>query len=485
MRNSVELFLKDTGWSLVSLIMTAALQFVLRAFLANYFGSNDLGLYTLAFTVYALGLVFSGFGINAGMVKYVAENKENDLNIRRFISVGVSVSFIIGLLLGLVLFLSAQPIAEYFFKMPELAILIKIVSFSFPFIAIEKAVLGFLNGVRRMRLFSLINIIQSIIVIILTVVFAVRGFAIEFAVISLVLPVILIGTASLFVVRKQASISLFLKSIPVSKILMSFGFFVVLANAMGTIMTHASSTIIGYFMNESDVGIYSIAVLFIHVISLPPSAIQSITSPAIAGYWADKKTESIESLVNTCMKYTAIYAVIVSFIFFFLSNEILELLFNEEYLPAATPLKILLPGAIFGAIQTSVGGALSSTAYVNRIFLLSGLGVIISIVTNSILVSHYGLTGAAIATSITMMISSLILLSATKILIRIKLDWRWFVKLILLTAGAGIATFGLSFVLNEMVCTFLGISLMVLMIVKFMIPGEDRKYVRKFIRIRL
>ncbi|MBN1600770.1 MAG: flippase [Chitinispirillaceae bacterium] len=485
MRNNVELFLRDTGWSLASLMVTAALQFVLRAFLANYFGPEDLGLYTLAFTVYALGLVFSGFGINSGMVKYIAENKADNLNIKRFVSGGVTFSLIIGSMLGLILFLSAQPIADYFFNMPELAILIKIVSFAFPFIAIEKAVLGFLNGLRRMRLFSVINIFQSMLVIILTIIFAVKGYEIEYAVIGLTVPVILVGTASLFFIRKQVSLSLFFKSIPVSRILMSFGLFVVLANAMGTIMTYASSTIIGYFMNESDVGVYSIAVLFVQVITLPPSAIQTITSPTIAGYWANNNTENIESLVNTCMKYTAIYAIMISFVIFFMNREFIQLLFKEEFLPAAEALRILLPGAVFGAIQTSVGGALSSTAYVNRIFLLSGLGVIVSIITNSILVAHFGITGAAIATSITTTVSALILIYFTRRLIGIKLDWLWFVKLFGLTASIGAATFGLSRVMNISICIFLGLLLLALLIIKLMIPDEDKKYIYGLIHIRL
>jgi stage V sporulation protein B len=483
MSNTLKRFLLDTGWSFASLAVATLVQFVLRIFLARYYGPADLGLYTLAFTVYSFGLIFSGFGIGAGVTKYVAEKKENSAQVSLFKTSGIFTSFLTGVITAVILYISAPYIAAYFFKMPELTKLLQIVSFVLPFIALEKATLGYLRGIRRMRLFAFINITQYLLIIILTIILALTGHDISYAVIGFVAPTILLSLVSLFCIYNSLPKLRFQDYLPSIKILLSFGFFVVLANSMGMIQSYTDSTLLGYYMTSTDVGLYSVALTLAQVISLPPSAIQTISSPTIATFWGRKEINNIENLINQCMKYTALYAVLIAFIIGCLSQDIIKLLYGVDYIAVAFPLQIMLAGAVFNAIQISVGGALSSTAYVKILFILTGLTVLLNIILNVLLIPRFGITGAAIASSATVIITIIIHIYFTQRLIKIRIDWLWFAKLFGVTIIIAVGTYFVARFFNLYAAAAAGIIVLILVLLRYFTTVEDRKLIRGILRI--
>jgi len=483
MTDNLKRFITHTGWAFASLAVAAIVQFIVRIFLARYYGAGDLGLYTLAFTAYSFGLIFSGFGIGSGLLKYVAEAGENLPRIHLIVISGITTSFLSGCIMGLILYFASPYISTYFFKMPELTVLFQIVSFAFPFIALEKAVLGFLNGIRRMRLFAFINIIQYFMVVILTFIFALKGYDIKYAIMALIFPVVLMSLLSLFYVRKSLLRFQIAECTPVVKMLLVFGFYAVLTRSMSTIMTYTDSTMLGYFLTDVDVGVYAVAVVLMQAVRLPPQAIQTITAPMIALYWGKNEIDKIGDLVDQCMKYTAFYAILISFVVGFLSQDFIGLFFGRDFLPASFPLQILLVGAVFGAIQTSIGSALSSTAYIKLLYRITGVTALLNVGMNILLIPHFGISGAALATSMIMTLSALIQLYFTQRLIRIRIDWLWFVKLfgstILIAAGA----YGIGQILNLYLCTLLALFILIAVILRFFVTSADRKRIREILHL--
>lgn len=481
MQNSLKRFITDSGWAFASVAIAAFVQFILRVFLARYYGSGDLGLYTLAFTIYSLGLIFSGLGIGAGLLKYIAEISGSTHRTNILVTSGITTSFFSGCIMGLILYIVSPYISNYFFKMPELTILFRIVSFSFPFIAIEKATLGFLNGLRRMRLFAFINIFQNILVIILTLTFALTGYDIKYIIIGLVLPTALTSILSLFFIRESLFRPNVVECSASIKMLLIFGFYVVLANGMGVIQTYVDSTMLGFFMTDKDVGIYSVARTLLLILLLPPQAIQSITTPMIASYWGKRETINIEYLINKCMKYAASYALIIAFTVGFISNDLIKLFFGGDFISAAFPFQILLAGAVLVTIQSSIGGALSSTAYVKKIFMITGAAVILNLALNILLIPRFGIIGSAVASSSSMAIGALIQLYFIHRLIKIKIDWLWFIKLTSFTVILAGGTYLLGEVTNLYFSTALAIIILTIVIGKYFLSQEDQRQIKIFI----
>ena len=477
----VQRFARDVGFSFASLGITALVHFILRVFLARYLGAGDLGLYTLSFTVYSFGMLFSVFGIGAALTKYVAQYKEDTPKTNFLVSSGSIITFLIGCATGLILYFCSTPIANIFFDMPDLGALLRIVAFVFPFIALEKATLGFLNGLRRMRLFAFINITQGVLTIILTVALVLWGYGPRGAVLSFVLPIVLMSLFSLFSIRKSLARPTLEYCTSAIKMLLAFGGYIVLANSVGLIQTHTDSIMLGYFMTETEVGIYAAAILLALAIRLPSQAIQMITNPTIATYWGKDEVDNIENLINKVMKYTAVFIIPVGFLVAFLAHEIINLIFGVEFIQAVLPLQILVIGTVIATIQSSVGGALSSTAYVSMVFKLSGITMVANIILNLLLIPRLGITGAAMATSTAMIISVLLHLYFIQRLIGARIHWKWFAGLFTFTALVTAATYGFGLIASHYICIPVAFVILMVILLKYFVTREDLALIRKII----
>jgi len=424
-------FIKDVGWSFVSLGISALVHFILRVILARYFSVDEIGLYSLSFTAYSFGLTLSAFGINAALTKYTAQYREDTSKISALFTAGSVLSFAIGILMGLLLYVISPFVANTLLHMPEMTNLLRIVAISLPFIALQKAELGFLNGQRRMRLFAFINIFQNVFVLALTIVLVVLGFELSGAVWGLVLPVVITSILPAFLLREYFMGFNIRQYAPMIKALLSFGFFVVLANTISTTQGQIDTLLLGFYMTEAEVGYYTTALIIIAGLRLPASAIQLITSPTIATYWGNNDIKAIELLINGVMKMTAIFMLPVVFIVGFFANDLTVLLFGESYAPTALLLQILLAGLLIGSIQTSVGGALASTSYVKVIFRIGMFTLLLSAISNIVIIPIYGMTGAAVAHSFITIISAIVNLVLVHRLVKVKIKWTWFIILVL------------------------------------------------------
>jgi O-antigen/teichoic acid export membrane protein len=482
MRTGMRRFVRDVGFSFVSLGISAVVHFALRVFLARYLGESDLGLYTLSFTVYSFGILFGAFGIGNALTKYVAEFREDAPRTSMLLTNGIMASFAIGCIMGLLLYVGASTIANRFFDMPELAALLRIVSIAFPFIAIEKATLGFLNGLRRMRLFAIINISQNMLIVALTVLLVLSGHGLKGAAWALVLPVVVLSLFSVFIMRDSASRPRLSPFVTASKLLLAFGGFVVLANGIGMIQTNMDSVMIGYFMKDADVGIYAAAVVLSQAILLPSQALQMITGPMMATLWGKGDRAGIEKVINDTLKFTAAFIIPIAFTAIILAPDLLKVIFTEKFVSATDPLRILLIGIGFLAIWASVGAALSSTAYVKVIFILGSVSLAANMLLNALLIPRLGISGAATATSSAAALGALLQLYFTQRLVGIRIQWKWLFAISLFTGLLGGGCYALAHLISPYACLSIFLVLFGAVFLRFFLGKEHLESVKRLVR---
>jgi O-antigen/teichoic acid export membrane protein len=334
--------------------------------------------------------------------------------------------------MGLLLYAISPFIARTLLHMPEMTNLLRIIAIAFPFIALQKASLGFLNGQRRMKLFAFINIFQNVLVLVLTIILVFLGFGLSSAVWGLVLPVIVASILAAFLLRGYFCLPGIRQHASMIKALLSFGFFVVLTNTISTTQGQINTLLLGFYMTEAEVGYYTTALVIVTGLRIPASAIQLITSPTIATYWGNSDVKAIEVLINRIMKLTALFMLPIVLIVGFLATYLTVFLFGESYEQSALLLQILLAGLLIGSIQTSVGGALASTSYVKVLFRIGIFTLLLSAISNIILIPIYGMTGAAVAHSFVTIISAIVNLVLVQRLVKVKIKWAWFIILVLI-----------------------------------------------------
>ena len=406
--------IKDIQWSFTSLATASLSHLLLRIVLGRELGPDGLGLYTLVFTIYMFGMQFAAFGIGAALTKYIAQYNNNQEKIKEYVSSGIIGSLISGLLMGILLYLLASIVSIQLFHNPEMISLLKLTAFCFPFIAMQKSVIGTLNGLRKMELYAVINIAQNVAVMFVSLIFVMfLDMHVKGAVIGFVAPTILIGIISVYFTRHEIKPSLFLRKTIIKEISW-FGFYVVLANSIGLINMQIDSLMVGHFMSEVDVGYYAVAIVFMQGITLFPQVIQRVTTPSIALYYGKNDFESIKKLIKNTMIKTFIGIICISIITAICGNYLIIILFTEEFLPAYKPMLILLIGYTICAPIGSVGSTLSSIGKANVLFKMTVVCALMNIILNLMLIPTFGLVGAASATSISQIITLTIHLTLIK-----------------------------------------------------------------------
>jgi len=473
-------FAFDVGITLFASLISLPLGFIVTIALGRYLGADDLGLYQMTLTIYGIVLLVAAVGIPAAMVKYVAEFKNDKTKINQIASSGVITSLLLGIGFAVLFYFSSNIFAEIF-NMPRLSGLLKILSIIFPFVLVNQALLGLLNGLREMKKHATATIIQSILMVVTTIVLIYYGFGVVGAVIGNVVSSIGGCLYLIWISKNYFDITLE-EYVPTIKKQLKFGIQTFLANAINVINYKADIILIGFFLTATDVGHYAIAVGFSTFFWIIPSAIQTIVNPATSELWANNNHSALQTMIDKSMKYTACILLPIGLGVGFFVKDVILIIFGEGFIYAVLPLQILIVGAvIFGIACKSIGGSLSSINRPDLTLKVTSLGAIINIILNILLIPYLGIFGAAIATTVSLILMSFIFVRLIIKVLLIKIHFKWFAQII------GIAIIAIfSFVIgDEFINTYvLGFSILIIYIVlifNFFLMNEDKSLLKSLI----
>ena len=165
------LLLKMTSLNAVVITIRLVISAVVQRLLTEYVG--PVGQYKIGQlrSLSQLLMSVASLGTFNGVVKYIAEYKEDQHQLQKLFST-VFVFIIIGTAIsGLTLFLFAVQISEYLFSSPDFEYLIKLTAVVVPFIAIQRVFNGVINGLSEYKQFAKIDLIGYLVSITLTVIF--------------------------------------------------------------------------------------------------------------------------------------------------------------------------------------------------------------------------------------------------------------------------------------------------------------------------
>ena len=427
-------FAFDVGITFLASVVSLPIGFVITIALGRYLGAGDLGLYRMTSTIYGIALLVAAVGIPAAMIKYVAEFKDDRTKFNQIVSSGVITSLFLGIGFIAVFYLLSGLFAEIF-NMPGLSGLLKLLSPVFPFALVGGALHGLLNGLREMKKYAAATIIQSVIMLIVTVALIYYGFGVAGAVIGIVLSSVGNCLFLIFVSRNYFEIT-FSEYVPTTKKQLKLGAQICGVNSINQINYQADIVLVGYFLTATDVGYYAVAVGLSRFFWIIPQAIQKITYPATSEYWANNNHSALQTMIDKSMKYTACILLPIGLGVGFFAEDIITTIFGEEFIYSVLPFLILLVGTMInGAMQRPIGSILYSIGMPDLNLKIFASAAMANIILNLILIPHFGIAGAAVATTISLSLITLLILFYTIKVTRVIIDFHWFTKIYLIAVA--------------------------------------------------
>jgi O-antigen/teichoic acid export membrane protein len=182
-------------------------------------------------------------------------------------------------------------------------------------------------------------------------------------------------------------------------------------------------------------------------------------------------------MLDKSIKYSTILLLPLGLLICFFGKEIILLLYGKEYIYALLPAYILLAARVIrGSMIVPIGGSLSAAGKPNLVLRFTLISAIADILLNILLIPKYGIIGAAIATTSSLLLDTGLSLFFTIKIIRFKFDYKWYSSIFGLMALSLTVFLVLKGFINIYIIGSFILVAFVSLIYKFYIPLEDKKH---------
>ncbi|NOR47886.1 MAG: oligosaccharide flippase family protein [Methanosarcinaceae archaeon] len=191
------------------------------------------------------------------------------------------------------------------------------------------------------------------------------------------------------------------------KSLSSFSFWSFLISGGSLVFMNSDSVMIGYFLNNADVGVYRIIFQFTALAAFITTALRGTLWPRVSRWDKIGEMRLIEESISRAFTYSLILAVPLFVGGALLGDKLLYFFYGADFVNYTT-LMILFAVQIINIFQYFFTTYLSAMNQLKELFKITVVAVGINIALNAALIPAMGISGAAVATLITMSLNAVL-----------------------------------------------------------------------------
>jgi O-antigen/teichoic acid export membrane protein len=422
-------------------LMTTVLSFALSLLITHRIDAGSFGLYSIALVTVLLAQVPATLGLDVGAVRFVAlrASAGDEKGARASLQAALVVVALVSGALTAVLYWQAPWLTDSFFHKPGATGLVRVVALSLPALALTRVVIGGLQGLGRMRYSALVNPVRVA------------------ANIVVALPVLLLGHGAhgLSVAFLAASwgtlcagVVLLVWALPRAfapargwnlRELLRFSLPQTLTTLLLQTILWTDTVLLGRLRTAADVGVYTIVQRLLSPGQTVSTATGQMFAPRIAAEDARGDRRTLELMLKRVTYWNVLLAIPVFAVLILIPGPLLSI-FGSDYTRGATALAILAAGQLVNAATGPLGQVINMSGRPYLTLVNNAAVAGLNIVACLILIPRYGLTGAACATTASIILVNLIKLVQVRMLFGINP----FREGTLLALGAGLFAAGLA-----------------------------------------
>jgi len=219
--------------------------------------------------------------------------------------------------------------------------------------------------------------------------------------------------ASVILFKKKVSPSLSNKLMSnkkgskIFKEVLAFSLPLFFAGVMWKVFNWADSFFIGYFLGVKDVGLYDAAISIASLLAITSQLFMNLFFPLVSKEYAHGNKKDVVEMSKQVGKWTFFLNMPLLVLMTLFPGTFINLLFGSEFMAAINPLRFFAIGMlVLGSFEIS--NRLISMLGKSRIILMDiFFAAILNVVLNYFLVPRYGISGAATASMISLIVISL------------------------------------------------------------------------------
>lgn len=170
------------------------------------------------------------------------------------------------------------------------------------------------------------------------------------------------------------------------------------------INTQVDVFLLGVIATEKDVGLYRVAFSGSALVIFFLSITNSVLAPHIVRLHKSGDINKLKKIVKLGGKISFYGALPVILVFFLYGRSLLELVYGVEYVNSYIPLIVLSLGQIVNAYYSTTSLLLTMTGYERESLWCFVISVVSNAILNVLLIPYFSVTGAAVATALSIVV---------------------------------------------------------------------------------
>ncbi len=396
--------------ALVGLAVSALFGFLTRALIGRAFGPKVYGAYNLALTVFTVVLVVAMLGFPSGLQRQVAYFLHRE---REKTGELVSTAVILVLLtssLGLVVIEVVKGYLPAYIGGGNLLVsLLETLALALPFVALFNILIATSQGFGRVREFVIYSKIAfPFLYFMIVLVFVLLSDNITSVPLAyLITAAFMLALLSRDLIKAGILTSRLELSPGLAKTLLLFSLPLMTSNLIFFILNWTDTLMLGHYLGEEIVGLYNAASPLARFIPVFLASLTVLYNPIATGFFARGESENLKRFYVIITKWVVLLTFPLFVLLVAYPIPVLRLLFGGEYVDAWKPLIILSVGFMFHSVLGPNGLTLLTMGRPTENLKGDLLGAGLNVLLNYLLIPVYGMTGAAIATASSYLVTNL------------------------------------------------------------------------------
>ncbi|QHE63372.1 oligosaccharide flippase family protein [Rossellomorea vietnamensis] len=397
-------FFSNSLITLTRQLASIVIGITLISVLGRTLGKDGYGEYTLITYVPLMIMTFLNLGLNSSTIYFVSRRK---YSLKEIFNTNVLMALLlslIGIIIGtVVLYLFKES------KFDELDLSLLFASFfALPFMLGMIFLQTIFQGQQKFKTFNTALLIQQLGTVISVLIFVLLlDLGLQAAVFSFGIGYFCSVTYCLIILFTVEKLQLNFRSFSKTylKESVTYGIKAHISNVMTFLNYRLDIFFLGFFLGKGSVGIYSAAVNIGERLSIFSQSISSVLLPRISSSEETVDRNRITALVTRIM---TLFMILLGLVVFILSDFIFDVILNSEYESSSLMLQLLIPGIVVLAVEKLLSNDLAGRGKPELNMYVSIFNVVLNVILNLILIPSIGIKGAAIASSITYILSFMI-----------------------------------------------------------------------------
>jgi O-antigen/teichoic acid export membrane protein len=418
-------FQQDVMWNFASLAVLGVSGILLKVIIGRYYDAVALGVFNQTLAAWFIFSQIAVAGIDRSTLRAVAEHTNDREEVSAIVAGALVATLALSAVVTLAYWGSIGWLSTWFNHSENMPTGLAVSAPGLFFFALNKVLLGVVNGVQRMRAFAVYQTLRYSIPLLGLIGFLVLDvdrkhgneipvvFSVEECVLFLVL---------VLDVRRLVSLSLVRGWREWTREHLHYGIKSVVSGVLLELNAYVDIFVIGHFMTESDVGIYSfaavLAVGFFQILFV----LQNIYNPILAREIAAHRFEELEATIRRGRRWTyagmAGVGLVAALVY---PHALLFLTGKATFLASWAPFNYLVLGTVLASGYIPFAQTLLMSGHPGWHTGYMVATVAINAIACWFAVPQFGLVGAAISTASSMFASVFILKAMVRWRVGLKL----------------------------------------------------------------